>query len=119
MEPNEPGAADYNTKRNRRLRTRVQSIHVIRRHLLFDIIHIHYLFTANVNCAFESNGLFVNFEIRILQSSRCQKPGIHVLYCYRFRGPHIYLAITYFCQFNYIIAILLCPKDVEAVGLPY
>ena len=63
-------------------------MHVIRSQLLFDIIHIHDLFTASVNRGFESNGLFENFEIRILQSSRCRKMGIHVLLSFS-RPAHI------------------------------
>jgi len=117
METNEPGAADYNIEWNQRWWTRVQSMHVIRSKLPSDIIHIHYLFTANVNLRFESNGLFVNFAC--VSHIQADVEMREYMYCYRFSGPHIYLVITYFYHFNYIISILLCPKDVEAVGLPY
>jgi len=91
-------------------------MHVIRSRSLLDIIHIHYLFIANINREFESNGLFVNFAC--VSHSKANVEKREYMYCYRFSGPRIYLVITYFCHFNYIISILLCPKDVEAVGIP-
>jgi hypothetical protein len=92
-------------------------MHVILSQLPSDSIHIHYLVTTNVIRGFESNGLFVNFAC--VSQSQADVEKREYKYCYRFRDSHIYLVITYFCHFNYIISILLCPKDVEAVGLLY
>ena len=67
----------------------------------------------------DSNLMAYSLILKFVSYSQADVENREYMYCYRFRGPHIYLAISYFCHFNYIIAILLCPKDVEAVGLPY